>query len=197
MATMGEIMKDPSKATDEDIKALKEIHEIFNTFKDKMKPYEGISLNSGRSVKDIAKRFYQENLILSAILEAFVYKEKYCFSDLNKWVFNYVDNDFIWDVSIPYYNMCVAKLCIIGFLKAEFQNTSDNNPSLTITGQGRDALRQQTFSNLAQSSLFNYQAGLSNEQSVKLNKQIKRITVASVLVAFAALVVAVIALFKR
>ena len=50
MATMGEIMKDPSKATDEDIKALKEIHEIFNTFKDKMKPYEGISLNSGRSV---------------------------------------------------------------------------------------------------------------------------------------------------
>lgn len=170
---MGEIMKDPSKATDEDIKALKEIHELFNTFKDKMKPYEGIGLNSGRTIKEIAKRFYQENLILSAILEAFVYKEKYCFSDLNKWVFNYVDNEFIWDVSIPYYNICVAKLCNIGFLKAEFQDTRDSNPSITITDQGRDALRQQTFANLAQSSLFNYQASLSNEQSVKLNNQIK------------------------
>lgn len=193
---MGEIMKDPSKATDEDIKALKEIHELFNTFKDKMKPYEGIGLNSGRTIKEIAKRFYQENLILSAILEAFVYKEKYCFSDLNKWVFNYVDNEFIWDVSIPYYNICVAKLCNIGFLKAEFQDTRDSNPSITITDQGRDALMQQTFATLAQSSLFNYQASLSNEQSVKLNNQIKWITVASAFVAFAALVVAVIALFK-
>lgn len=196
MATMGEIMKDPSKATAEDIKALNEIHELFNTFKDKIKPFEGISLNSGRTIKEIAKRFYQENLILSAILEAFVYKEKYCFSDLNKWVFNYVDNDFIWDVSIPYYNMCMAKLCNNGLLKAEFQDTSDSNPSITITDQGRDALRQQTFANLAQSSLFNYQASLSNEQSVKLNRQIKCITVVSAFVAFAALVVAVTALFK-
>ena len=186
MATMGEIMKDPSKATDEDIKALNEIHELFNTFKDKIKPFEGISLNSGRTIKEIAKRFYQENLILSAILEAFVYKEKYCFSDLNKWVFNYVDNEFIWDVSIPYYKMCVAKLCNIGFLKAEFQDTSDNNLCLTITDQGRDALRQQTFANLAQSSLYNYQASLSNEQSVKLNRQIKCITVVSAFVAFSA-----------
>lgn len=193
---MGEIMKDPSKATDEDIKALNEIHELFNTFKDKIKPFEGISLNSGRTIKEIAKRFYQENLILSAILEAYVYKEKYCFSDLNKWVFNYVDNDFIWDVSIPYYNMCMAKLCNNGLLKAEFQDTSDSNPSITITDKGRDALRQQTFANLAQSSLFNYQASLSNEQSVKLNRQIKCITVVSAFVAFAALVVAVIALFK-
>lgn len=194
---MGEIMRDPSKATDEDIKALKEIHDLFNTFKDKMKPYEGISLNSGRTIKEIAKRFYQENLILSAILEAFVYKEKYCFSDLNKWVFNYVDNDFIWDVSIPYYNMCMAKLCNNGLLTVEFQDTSDSNPSITITDQGRDALRQQTFANLAQSSLFNYQASLSNEQSVKLNRQIKCITVVSAFVAFAALVVAVIALLKK
>ena len=190
-------MKDPSKATDEDIKALKEMHELLYSFKEKMKPYEGISLNSGRTIEEIAKRFYQENLILSAILEAFVYKEKYSFSDLNKWVFNYVENKFKWDLSVSYYNLCVAKLCNIGLLKAEFQDEHDCNPFFSITEEGRDALRQQTFANLAQSSLFNYQASLSNEQSVKLNNQIKRITVASVLVAFAALVVAVIALFKE
>lgn len=59
---MGEIMKDPSKATDEDIKALNKIHELFNTFNDKIKPFEGISLNSGRTIKEIAKRFFRKIL---------------------------------------------------------------------------------------------------------------------------------------
>ena len=189
MATMGEIMKDPSKATDEDIKALKEMHELLYSFKEKMKPYEGISLNSGRTIEEIAKRFYQEHLILSAILEAFVYKEKYSFSDLNKWVFNYVENKFKWDLSVSYYNLCVAKLCNISLLKAEFQDEHDCNPFFSITEEGRDALRQQTFANLAQSSLFNYQAS-------SLNKQIKRITIASVVVALATLAVAFMTLLK-
>lgn len=182
-------MQDISKNSDEDNKALKEMHEQFYSFKEVVKPYEGISLNSGRTIKDIAKRYYQENLVLSAILEAFVHKEKYCFSDLNKWVFNDVDNKFKWDLSVSYYNLCVAKLCNIGLLKAEFHDEHDCNSFFSITEQGRDALRQQTFANLAQSSLFNYQAS-------SLNKQIKRITIASVVVALATLAVAFMTLLK-
>lgn len=203
MATMGEIMKDPSRATEEDVRAIKDIYNLLNTFKDKMKPFEGINPDCGRTKKEISKRFYQESLILSAILEAFVYKERYCFADLNKWVFDYVDNDFIWDVSIPYYNLCVAKLCNIGLLKAVFKDEDDNNPNITITVQGKEALKQQTYANLAQSALFNYQASKMNEQSVKMNEQsvelnktIKWLTATSVVVAFAALIVAVIALFR-
>lgn len=203
MATMGEIMKDPSKASEEDMKAIKDIYNMLNAFKNKMKPFEGINADCGRTKKEISKRFYQESLILSAILEAFVYQERYCFADLNKWVFNYVDNDFIWDVSIPYYNMCVAKLCNVGLLSSEFKNENDNNPYISITDQGKEALKQQTYANLAQSALFNYQASKMNElsvkmneQSVELNKTIKRLTAASVVVAFAALIVAVIALFR-
>ncbi len=197
MATMGEIMKDPSKATEEDFKTMRDINSLVNSLKEKMEPYQGFNINAGRPMKEIALRFYQENLILSAILEAFVYIESYSFANLNKWVFDYVDKDFMWEVSVPYYNMCVAKLCNIGLLKAVFQDEHDNNPNITITDQGKEALRQQTYANLAQSSLFNYQASLFNEQSVKLNKQIKWITVVSAFVAFAALVVAIIALFKR
>lgn len=196
MVTMGEIMKDPSKATKEDINALKDINNMINSLKEKLKPYEGISIKSGRPMKDIALRFYQENLILSAILEAFVYKNSYSFADLNKWVFNYVDKDFMWEVSVPYYHMCVAKLCNIDLLKAEFKDEGDNNPNITITDQGLEELRQQTYANLAQSALFNYQASKLNEQSVELNKTIKWLTAASVAVAFAALIVAVIALFR-
>ena len=81
---------------------------------------------------------------------------------------------------------CVAKLCNVGLLKAAFSDENDNNPDFSITEQGREALRQQTLANLAQSSLFNYQASLSNEQ-------IKWITVAS---AFAALMVAIISLLE-
>lgn len=203
MATMGEIMKDPSKASEEDMKAIKDIYNMLNAFKDKMKPFEGINEDCGRTKKEISKRFYQESLIQSAILEAFVYKERYCFADLNKWVFNYVDNDFIWDVSIPYYNLCVAKLCNVGLLNAEFKNENDNNPYISITDQGQNALRQQTYANLAQSALFNFQASQINEQSVKMNEQsvelnktIKRLTAVSVIVSVVALLVAIAALFR-
>lgn len=197
MATMGEIMRNPSAATKEDVEAWGEIMKTLREFKQSLIPYEGITLKSGRNIKEISQRIYQENLILSAIMEAFVFKEEYFFKDMNKWVFNYVDKDFIWDVSVPYYNMCVAKLCNLKLLEVICQNEDDKNPLFKITNKGKESLRQQTFANLAQSSLYNYQASLSNEQSVKLNNQIKRITVASVLVAFAALVVAVIALFKE
>lgn len=196
MTTLGEIMNDPSKATEKDVNALRDIFDKLNLLKYSLKPYEGITMNSGRPIKEIALRFYQENLILSAILEAFVYKDNYFFVDLNKWVFDYIDKDFIWEVSIPYYNGCVAKLCNTGLLKAEFKADKDINPEISITEEGKSALRQQTYANLAQSSLYNYQASLSNEESVKLNRQIKWITVMSVIVSVAALFVAIIALLK-
>lgn len=203
MATMGEIMKDPSKATEEDVKAMRDINSLVNSLKEKMEPYQGFNINAGRPMKEIALRFYQESLILSAILEAFVYNESYSFANLNKWVFDYVDKDFMWEVSVPYYNMCVAKLCNIGLLKAVFQDENDNNPKITITDKGKEALRQQTYANLAQSALFNYQAGKMNEQSVKmneqsveLNKSIKKLTAVSVIVSVAALLVAIVALFR-
>lgn len=193
MATLGEIMNDPSKATEEDINAMRDIFDKLNLLKNNLKPYEGVTVSSGRPIKEIAIRFYQENLILSAILEAFVYKEKYYFADLNKWVFDYIDKDFIWEISIPYYNRCVAKLCNTGLLKAEFSDNKDVK-EISITEEGKSALRQQTYANLAQSSLFNYQASLSNEESVKLNRQIKKITIMSVIVSVLALAVAIIAL---
>ena len=193
---MGEIMKDPSKATEEDVKAMRDINSLVNSLKEKMEPYQGFNINAGRPMKEIALRFYQESLILSAILEAFVYNESYSFANLNKWVFDYVDKDFMWEISVPYYNMCVAKLCNIGLLKAVFQDENDNNPNITITDKGKEALRQQTYANLAQSALFNYQAGKMNEQSVELNKSIKKLTAVSVIVSVAALLVAIVALFR-
>ena len=61
-------MNDPSKATEEDINAMRDIFDKLNLLKNNLKPYEGVTVSSGRPIKEIAIRFYQENLILSAIL---------------------------------------------------------------------------------------------------------------------------------
>ncbi len=194
MATLGEIMRDPSKTSKEDVENFDEIIKILENFKEKARPYEGISLDSGRNISEISQRVYQENLLLSAIMEAFVFKKEYRFGELNTWVFNYVDKDFIWDVSIPYYRMCIYKLCNLQLLNESKENEEDNNPLYTITDKGIDSLREQIFSNLAQSSLYNYQASKMNEQSISINKSIKRITWGALITAIVSAVIALLAL---
>ena len=194
MATLGEIMRDPSKATEEDIKNFEEIAKTLNEFKETAKPYMGVSLESGRDIAEISKRVYQENLILSVILEAFVFKEEYMFSDLTTWAFNYADKDFIWDISIPYYKSCIAKLCKLQLLEATIDNGKDKNPKIKITDIGKESLRQQTFSNLAQSSLYNYQAIKQNELSISINSSIKRITWGALITAIVSALIALTAL---
>ena len=76
MATLGEIMRDPSKTSKEDIENFEGIVRILKEFKENAKPYESISLDSGRNISEISQRVYQENLILSAIIEAFVFKKE-------------------------------------------------------------------------------------------------------------------------
>ncbi|MBR4786926.1 MAG: hypothetical protein IK013_03475 [Bacteroidales bacterium] len=194
MATLGEIMRDPSKTSKEDIENFEGIVRILKEFKENAKPYESISLDSGRNISEISQRVYQENLILSAIIEAFVFKKEYKFNELNTWVFNYVDKDFIWDVSVPYYRMCIAKLCKLQLLNETKENEEDNNPHYTITDKGMDSLREQIFSNLAQSSLYNYQASKMNEQSISINKSIKRITWGALITAIVSAVISLLAL---
>lgn len=194
MAKLVEIMRDPSKASKEDLENFNEIVKILDNFKEKAKLYEGISLGSGRNISEISQRVYQENLFLSAIMEAFVFKKEYRFDELNTWVFNYVDKDFIWEVSVPYYRMCIDKLCILQLLNETKENEEDNNPHYTITDKGMDSLREQIFSNLAQSSLYNYQASKMNEQSISINKSIKRITWGALITAIVSAVISLLAL---
>ncbi len=193
---MGEILKDPSKATSEDIKFMENMINMLKTFKQKAATYEGVTMDSGRTMSEISQRVYQENLIQYAIMEAFTFQERMSLKELNTWIFKYVDKEFVWTVSIPFCNMCIDKLCKLKLLEVSISNKDDNNPEYKITEKGKDALRQQIFPSLAQSSLYNYQACKLNEQAVEINKVIKRITVGSIIVSFAALIISIIALLK-
>jgi hypothetical protein len=196
MASIGEILKDPSKATSEDIKFMENMINMLKAFKQKAAPYEGVTMDSGRTMSEISQRVYQENLILYAIMEAFTFQERMSLKELNTWIFKYVDKEFVWDVSIPFCNMCIAKLCKLQLLEVSITNKDDNNPEYIITEKGKEALRQQIFPSLAQSSLYNYQAKKLNIQTLKLNNTIKCLTVGSIIVALAAFTVSLIALLK-
>ena len=166
----------------EDLDALQENHKEFHSIKEFLETFHGITENSGKSIAELSTRFYHEYLILDAILEAFVYNDTYRFSELNKWVYSYGDKKFYYDVSVPFYEACIWKLCSLGFIKMISEKTNPD-PEFILTEEGLKALQNQVFSNLAQSTLYNYQASMANEksielanQSVEINHRIKRLT---------------------
>ena len=161
---------------------MQENQKEFHYIREFLDTFHGISENSGKSIAELSTRFYHEYLILDAILEAFVYKDTYKFSELNKWVFSYGDKKFYYDVSVPFYEACIWKLCSLGFIKM-ISETTDSDPEFILTKEGLEALKNQIFSSLSQSTLYNYQASLANEksielanQSVEINHQIKKLT---------------------
>ena len=64
----------------------------------------------GKNIKEISIDFYHESLILSAILEAFIYCDEYSYTVLNNWVFSFIDDELLHKVTITYYNKCFVKL---------------------------------------------------------------------------------------
>ena len=157
----------------------------------------------GRNIKEISIDFYHESLILSAILEAFIYCDEYSYTALNNWVFSFIDDELLHKVTITYYNKCFIKLSSLGLIDIiDLTGKGDNNSTIVkITEAGKVALQNQTFASLAQSILFNYQATLLNEETVQLtkttvhlNEQIKWLTCAALLTAVVSAVVSIIAL---
>ena len=181
MASQEEIISMES-AFKEDLDALQENHKELHSIREFLETFHGITENSGKSIAELSTRFYHEYLILDAILEAFVYKDTYRFSELNKWVYSYGDKKFYSDVSVPFYEACIWKLCSLGFVKMVSEKDVPD-PEFILTDEGLKALQNQVFSNLAQSTLYNYQASKANEksielanQSVEINHRIKKLT---------------------
>lgn len=196
--TLKELSEHPELASEEDIKSfyesLKTIKELGDQFK---YTFNGVSEDSGRSQEEIAKSYYEETMLLSAILESFVYRPEQEYRDINKFVFNYTDKEFFWNVSVSKYQLCLLKLTMMGLL--EVTKEDKINPLFAITGEGYSTLRQQTYSNLAQSALFNLQSQRINDKmlelskmAVKQNKMMLAVAVASAVVAIVSVVVAII-----
>ncbi len=189
--TLKELAEHPEKASAKDLEFMKKSFELMQDLKNRIEyTTYGITEESGRSKEEIAKEFYSQTMLLSAILEAFVTQKELEYKDINKFVFNFTDKAFILDVSIPHYHSCLTKLCSIGLLKIEKQDKY--NPTFSITKEGYTALQQQTYSNLAQSALFNLRTQQLNDQTLELNKQSVRLNKIMLAVAILSAIVAVI-----
>lgn len=189
--TLKELSEHPELASEEDIKSFYESLKTIKEFGEQINyTFSGVTMDSGRSQEEIAKSYYEETMLLSAILESFVYRQEQEYRDINKFVFNYTDKAFIWDVPVTKYHLCIMKLTMLGLVNVTKEDKV--NPSFAITDDGYSALRQQTYSNLAQSALFNLQSQRINDKMLGLSKNMLAVAVASAVVAIVSVVIAII-----
>ncbi len=189
--TLKELSEHPERASEEDLKAIEEAFEAIRELGKRSKYLlNGITLESGRSRDELAKSYYEETMLMAAILESFVYSPEQEYKDINKFVFNYTDKAFIWDVSIDRYNLYLTKLAILGLI--EVTKEDKYNPTFIITEEGLAAIRQQSYSNLAQASLFNLQTQQLNDKSFELNKRAVKQNWMMLIVAVASAVAAIV-----
>ncbi len=188
--TLKEFAEHPERASEEEVKTMNDALQHFKEVCKKASPLiHGVTLESGRSKEEIAHSYYVEVMLMAAILESFITVNEQEYKDINKFVFNYTDKAFIWDVSIIECITIMKKLCAIGLLKPT--NEDKYNPSFVITVEGREALRLQTYPNLAQTALFNLKTQQLNDKTLELSKRAVRqnwmmlvVAIASVIVAF-------------
>lgn len=200
--TLKELSEHPERASDEDIKHLTETFRILKEMGKQMAPLlNGVTSESGRTKEEISHSYYEEMMLMAAILESFLKKPEQEFKDISKFVFNYTDKALFWDMPVTIYYICLRRLCAVGLL--EMTKEDKYNPSFTITKEGYDALRQRIYANLAQTALFNLRTQQLNDESLKLNRRAVRqnrlmlvVAIASTIAAFVSVLFTFIQLFS-
>ena len=189
--TLKELSEHPERASEEDQKAMEKAMNAIREIGEQSKYLlNGITPKSGRNQEELAKSYYEETMLMAAVLESFVYSPEQEYKDINKFVFNYTDKGFFWEVSVARYNLYLAKLAILGLI--EVTKEDKYNPTFAITDEGVVAIRQQNYSNLAQAALFNLQTLKLSKRAVWQNWMMIIVTVASVVVAVVSVCVALI-----
>lgn len=196
--TIRELSEHPENANEEELKAFVDCVCLMEEMGKQIEPLiNGVTMESGRTKEEIAYSYYVETMLMSAILESFVTSSVQEYKGINKFVFNYTDKELFWDMPVTTYYKCLAKLCKVGLL--ELTKDDNYNPSFDITEDGLLALRQQTYSNLAQSALFNLKTQQLNDQTLELSKRAVKqnrmmlvVAVASVIVAIFSVIIALI-----
>ena len=195
--TLKELSEHPEHASEEDLRAFAECMKMMKELGKTISPLmNGVTAESGRSKEEIAYAYYVDTMLMAAILESFTLSTgEQEYKDINKFVFNYTDKAFMWDMPITTYFRCLARLCSLGLL--ELTKEDKYNPSFKITLEGILALREQTYANLAQTALFNLKTQQLNDQTIELSKCSVRqnwmmlaVAVASAIAAFVSVFVA-------
>lgn len=189
--TLKEISEHPENASEEDLKSLNDCFRLIKEMGKSIEPtINGVTPESGRTKEEIAYSYYVDTMLMAAILESFTMVQEQEYKDISKFVFNYTDKAFFWDMPVTKYYRCLAKLCAVGLLGLAKEDKY--NPSFAITDDGVAALRQQTYANLAQAALFNLKTQQLNDKTLELSKRAVRQNWLMLVVAIASVVVAIV-----
>lgn len=82
---------------------------------------------------------------MSAVLEAFYFKNKISFKELNETIVNDVPKEFIWEIFIARINLVISKMIRLGLVEAIETNNKDA-PDFKITDDG---IKAAYFSNIS------------------------------------------------
>lgn len=107
--TLMEIFNNPESMTEEEKEGMAKLFESFKELVKSCEPYSNIEPVLKNTASTLSERFYQEHFIMSAILEAFFFKNEISFKELNETIVNYVPKGFIWDISVARINLVISK----------------------------------------------------------------------------------------
>ena len=181
--TLMEIFNNPESMTEEEKEGMAKLFESFKELVKSCEPYSNIEPVLKNTASTLSERFYQEHFIMSAILEAFFFKNEISFKELNETIVNYVPKGFIWDISVARINLVISKMIRLGLVEA-IETDNKYAPNFKITDDGVKAYQAHTFQSLATSSFFNY-------QTYRMSILMMIVTIISVLVAILSIIVTI------
>lgn len=193
MRTLREISEDPHNLTEEEMKAWLDMAELIKELPNRVEAYKGLEPNDNNTEEVLSERFYQENFIMYAVLESFLYKDKVSLGDMNKSIILYAPKDFVWDISVERINMIIGKMTRLGYIE-KIDSHNKYNPIFIITDDGIKIYQSQTLQTLASSAFYSYHTHLLNKEvkamSQKMLDLTQRMTWLTVASVFATIVAA-------
>lgn len=152
--------------------------------------YRNAHGRKGRDMDSIAWAYYVEYTLYAEILNAFLNCEEMSEQEIEARIRSNIDKSFDHCVTALRFYAFLLNLCSLGYLERREENVM----YYKITEIGYNALRQQTFTNIALSALSNIMANASNETTIELNKRIKKLTIIMAVITGLGVIIAAIQL---
>lgn len=180
MATLADFIKNPDDRTEEELTDYFKLINTVHDFRNSIQGYN-VEIKSDNTTSHISKRFYEEHVIMSAVLDSFHSKNEINFKELNEHIFNYIPKKFLDDMPLRFIHFIILKMIRMGLI-IPIKSENIYLPIFKITDAGIHALQQQTFQSLATSSFFNYHTHVLNKRSIWMNLCMLIVTITSVIV---------------
>ena len=138
-----------------------------------------------KSDKNISTKLYEENFLMSSILDAFTFRSSLNLKEILEIVLSEkVPNHFFNKVSVQKVYAIIAEMIKLGYIET-YQEEKTVIPIFQLTNLGIKTLQERTLQNLALSSFYSY-------QSYNLNKKAINLSLIALVISVIAIIVSII-----